>query len=407
MAGLANLYSREFFELVRQRLTPEGLFAQWIQSYEMDWETFSLLGRTFSTVFPDGILFKIGPVDYLLLGSAGGKGLNWQATRDKLVFAQRSSNVVFPGTDFLSHLVLTEDLGDLFGPGLLHTDNHPHLEFTAPLKLYSGSLNIDTRVAGRRYLSTQTLNARGAGNNSETLLDLVTFSASANVPMFTLLSWEHLNADQQSRYKQAVLGYCSRMLVPAYSIFNDSALKSCCADVQIKAIGSKMSRGRATVADHYNLGLALIAAGRWFEAENSFRTAISLDSRHEPAVFALGLLMAQNGKTAEAARLLSTAAALAPRKAAVHKFLGIVELRRGNLQTAMDHLKTALALVPEDEDVLSELAVAALQQGEHQQAVAYLTKAISLNPDKRSNQYLLEVAWKRIHAKTQEAVATP
>ena len=58
MAGLGNLYTREFFQLARKRLTAQGFFAQWVQAYEMDEETFSLLGRTFTSVFNHSALIK-------------------------------------------------------------------------------------------------------------------------------------------------------------------------------------------------------------------------------------------------------------------------------------------------------------------------------------------------------------
>ena len=61
MSGLANLYSLDFFRLVRSRLNENGVFGQWIQSYEIDWDTFVLMGRTFKEVFPEGVLIKLGP----------------------------------------------------------------------------------------------------------------------------------------------------------------------------------------------------------------------------------------------------------------------------------------------------------------------------------------------------------
>jgi spermidine synthase len=77
MSGLANLYSLDFFKLVRSRLNENGIFAQWIQSYEIEWDTFVLMGRTFREVFPEGVLIKLGPGDYMLMGFADQKGLDW------------------------------------------------------------------------------------------------------------------------------------------------------------------------------------------------------------------------------------------------------------------------------------------------------------------------------------------
>ncbi|MFH0730722.1 MAG: fused MFS/spermidine synthase [Pseudomonadota bacterium] len=398
MAGLANLYSLEFFQLARKRLNPGGFFAQWIQSYEMDWATFSLLGRTFSTVFPHGALIKVGPVDYLLLGFTGEKGFDWSAAHRHLPFARKSKNAAFPGTDFLAHLILTENLPGLFGSGPLHTDDRPALEFAAPMTLYSGTLNIDRAVAGHRHLSMETQKVLSAGGNTASLLDLVEFSASANVPLFNVLPWWQLSTEQQTRYQRAVLDYCGRIPVPSYDIFDVPGLKVCCAEVQRNAIYQKLSTEDPHPIDHYNLGLALIATKEKAEAVQHLQKAIALDSAYEPAVLALGLLLAEIGDLSEAARLFSKAVILRPQKADPYKYLGMVELRRGAFEKAVSNLSTAQALAPEDPVILSELGLAFLRAGNNQAAATYLTKALEKNPEDDVSRYYLELAkTKRSH----------
>ena len=102
------------------------------------------------------------------------------------------------GAGFLAQPILTEDLSKLFDRGRLHTDNRPYLEFSAPRVLYSGTLNIDRAVADRNWLSPATRQIREAGNPFQTLLDLVLFAASANVPIFNILPFERLTPDQQA-----------------------------------------------------------------------------------------------------------------------------------------------------------------------------------------------------------------
>ncbi|MGE0083915.1 MAG: fused MFS/spermidine synthase [Desulfococcaceae bacterium] len=401
MAGLANLYSLEFFQLARQRLTPGGFFAQWIQAYEMDWETFCLLGRTFAAVFPQGSLMKVGPVDYLLLGFTDPKGFDWQAAQRHLAFAQKSQNIVFPGTDFLVHLILTEDLEELFGSGPLHTDNMPRLEFAAPMKLSSGTLNIDRAAAGHRRLSAQTQRISDAADRMQSLLDLAEFAASAHVPMFNVLRWQKLNPAQQARYQSAVEDYCSRIPVPSYDIFSEPGLKICCAEVQISAIGRKISADDSHPIDHYNLGLALVAAERKSDALSSLHRAVSLDPDFEPAVLALGLVLAENGELDEAARFLSHAVSLGPGKAEPYKYLGMVELRRGAADMAANHLSAAWALAPDDPVILSELGIALMHQGKNRNAAFYLAKAVEHNPQDDESRYYLELARRNMEEEEQ------
>ena len=394
MAGLANLYALEFFQLARQRLTADGLFAQWIQAYEMDGETFSLLGRTFAAVFPNSALIKVGPVDYLMLGFNNDIGrLNWNVAQQNAVHARKSTLVAFQDVDFLVHLIMTEELAPLFGKGLLHTDDHPYLEFSAPQTLYHGNGNIERMIGDHRRLSVGTQHFFDDHNNYSTLLDLIEFAASANVPMFNVLPFPQLEKGQQMRYRKIVEGYCKRVLVPSYGIFNCPDLKTVCAGIQSAAIEKKIAADKDPPAiDHYNLALAHTADGEKTLAVNCLRTAINLDPDDEPALTALGLLLAESGSFDEAAHLLTNAISLAPRKAAPYKYLGMVELRRSAADRAVINLSTALALAPDDEVVLSELGTAYYLNGDMGKAVACLSKALDNDPSDEQSRYYLELA---------------
>ena len=403
MAGLANLYSLEFFELARDRLTEHGIFAQWIQAYEMDWDTFSLLGRTFATAFPNSALIKVGPVDYLLMGLKDPKGkLDWATAQNHMAFARKSRNVTFPeSAGFLSHLFLTQDLTGLFGPGRVHTDNHPFLEFSAPKMLYAGTLPIDKLTAGRSRLAPGTLAIRNASDPYRTLLDLVVFNASANVPMFNLFPMARLDPDQQARYRQTVADYCGRVLIPTYGVFNDPELKAGCAAIQAKAIQKQMAKDDSRPIDHYNLGLALAAGGQNAEAVRSLDRAANLDPGNDTVLTTLGLLLAQTGEYARAAHRLAQAVRLAPNKAEPRKYLGMVERRRGKIDKAVGDLTSALALAPKDFVILSELGAACLQQDRNGEALRFLNRALKENPSDKETQYYMKVARKRQNIQSQ------
>ncbi|MFC1853952.1 fused MFS/spermidine synthase, partial [candidate division CSSED10-310 bacterium] len=72
MAGLATLYTRDFFELARARLNEKGIFVQFTHAYQTDWENFALIGRTFARVFPENMMLLTNPAgygnDYMLIG---------------------------------------------------------------------------------------------------------------------------------------------------------------------------------------------------------------------------------------------------------------------------------------------------------------------------------------------------
>jgi spermidine synthase len=59
-AGAASLYSKEYYELVRARLEPGGVFQQWVQLHHIRRRDFATIVNTLRRVFPHVILFYGG-----------------------------------------------------------------------------------------------------------------------------------------------------------------------------------------------------------------------------------------------------------------------------------------------------------------------------------------------------------
>ena len=55
--GSATLYSKEYFELVKQHLNPGGIVTQWVPLYESDTDTVKSEVATFFDVFPNGSIW--------------------------------------------------------------------------------------------------------------------------------------------------------------------------------------------------------------------------------------------------------------------------------------------------------------------------------------------------------------
>ena len=70
-AGVAALYSREFYELARTRLKPNGFISQWLPAYQVPAETTLAMVRAFVGVFPHAVLLSGSEADLLLVGTAG------------------------------------------------------------------------------------------------------------------------------------------------------------------------------------------------------------------------------------------------------------------------------------------------------------------------------------------------
>ncbi len=70
LAGAANLFTREFFEIVRGNLAPNGVYSQWLNLYNMDTVVLKSILRTFYGVFPHGAVFSgENDEEMILIGS--------------------------------------------------------------------------------------------------------------------------------------------------------------------------------------------------------------------------------------------------------------------------------------------------------------------------------------------------
>jgi len=86
VAGAGNLFSREYYALVRRRLSTDGVFVHWLPGFLLAPEDLSSITAAFLESFPDGTAW-IGTIDarHLVLGLAGGAV--FPARRDRLVLS--------------------------------------------------------------------------------------------------------------------------------------------------------------------------------------------------------------------------------------------------------------------------------------------------------------------------------
>ena len=69
MAGVAAVFSHEYYASARDRLKPGGLVAQWLQVYETNDRIVDTVVNTFSSVFPNVGIWQVGAGDLVLIGS--------------------------------------------------------------------------------------------------------------------------------------------------------------------------------------------------------------------------------------------------------------------------------------------------------------------------------------------------
>ncbi|HEX9190625.1 MAG TPA: hypothetical protein VF847_00910, partial [Candidatus Deferrimicrobiaceae bacterium] len=68
--GSSGLFSREFYLLCSERLSPGGVMVQWLQAYGISRESLESQLSTFRSVFPRVLVFSFRPGDLILAGSS-------------------------------------------------------------------------------------------------------------------------------------------------------------------------------------------------------------------------------------------------------------------------------------------------------------------------------------------------
>ncbi|MCC7416942.1 MAG: fused MFS/spermidine synthase [Acidobacteria bacterium] len=150
MAGVAALFTREFFEAARARLKPDGLLCQWAHTYDISGADLRSIVRTFSSVFPQGTMWLIGDGDLLLIGTNGDAILPRLANlatawrRGSAPEALASVGISGEATPFalLSLLAGGPDEIRQYGASApIQTDDRMALEFSAPRGIYGRMAN--------------------------------------------------------------------------------------------------------------------------------------------------------------------------------------------------------------------------------------------------------------------------
>ena len=86
-AGSGNLYSVEYFQLMRRVLKPHGIVLQWVAGTEAEYKT---IARTFLAVFPETTVWADGS---LLVGSVQPLQLRRSDFERKLQTADRAQGL--------------------------------------------------------------------------------------------------------------------------------------------------------------------------------------------------------------------------------------------------------------------------------------------------------------------------
>ena len=142
-AGAGALYSREYFQRVRDRLRPGGVVVQWVGQREDS--AYKLIARTFLDVFPETTAWVGGT---LLVGSNAPLTISRAAFERQL--ADPATREALAAVDLTSVDALTswysagpDTLRAFVGPGPLLTDDRPTVEYFRTLPRGEPAARLD------------------------------------------------------------------------------------------------------------------------------------------------------------------------------------------------------------------------------------------------------------------------
>ena len=331
ISGVSNLFTREFYEVVRGRLAPGGVFGQWFHYYDLQAPDVKVELKTFRAVFPHVSIWLVPPVggrltaDLLLVGSAEPHVLDH--ARLEAIFRQgavgedlRRTGVIVDEASLLASWAMdgtnveryAEDAAAFPRGTPLNTDNYPYIELVSPRR------NVVPRAEAAQAALAQfaTLSEAGRG-----LLPPLTNHAGlaeggpAAAALYRELAERHAAAGLRGR--------AVRALEEANRLQPSS--------------GAILAR----------LGELLLEAGRTAEAESRLQAAQRADPTLEKPFDLLGGLYIDRRDYARAEAVHREQLKHHPRAVAAHLRLGGVLARLGRWSEAREILYAARRLDPQ------------------------------------------------------------
>jgi spermidine synthase len=146
IAGMADLFTRDFYETAASKLRPGGVFCQWVQCYQTSPATLRTIFRTLATRFPKGQLFFVdGSADLVILASPDREiGLDLDQLGTWFEDEKVAKNLARVGVSSLPDLIRyyrgrLERVVREAGGGPVNTDDNGWLEHKAPFDLLAGT----------------------------------------------------------------------------------------------------------------------------------------------------------------------------------------------------------------------------------------------------------------------------
>ncbi len=158
ISGVSNLFTQEFFELGKRKLSKGGMWAQWLHLYGMAPEDLRCLLKTFANTFDYVMLFGGDAADIILMGSDAQLKIRLSGIEDALrnnpAMTSDLKSVLLPqAADILSTFIMRRKyVLKLAGDVALNTDDNMRIEYSTPLQLHNSTDQANAQLLRRTYV---------------------------------------------------------------------------------------------------------------------------------------------------------------------------------------------------------------------------------------------------------------
>jgi len=134
-SGNASFFTVDFFRECKRILAPGGVVSQWVPIHGMAYEDFRLIVRSFLEVFPHGTVWYKQTANFCtLVATVEPLRVDFQNLEERVNRPGIRAHLGRCNVEDVYDLLDTyccggSELRDLLGPGRLHSDDHPYLEF--------------------------------------------------------------------------------------------------------------------------------------------------------------------------------------------------------------------------------------------------------------------------------------
>ena len=412
MAGIASLFTREFFEGARDRLAPGGVLCQWAHTYDISNADLRSIVATFLSVFPDGSLWLVGDADVLLVAStepldARIDGIAAAMRRPGVAEDLASVGVKGPFSIISLFVAEGDALKTWANNAPLQTDDRSALEFSGPRSIF-GTARDDNASALRELAVTSPKPpavARAlASATPEDLRDrgLMLFQSDAFQPAYDDLAraLESIPNDVTALDR---LVRSSASLNEIYDV--QSRLTKLAADPAHKAAQLALSR---VLASQGNIDAAVRIPLDQLQANPadvpaleqlaSVLSDIGDAGRLEPVVqrlvkeapkntwshyYAASLFFIQ-GRLDTALQAARNAVAIDPKNAKAHNLMGACLASMGQNDAARTAFETSIKADPREPGTYVNLATLEIQTSNRDRARKYFAEALVIDPNNQA-----------------------